>query len=304
MGERPVTSLSVIIARIQVDDLHEGHLELFQEAFNNSTTMLVIIGLSPCKCTRNNPLDFSTRCSLVLSHFPKAKVAYIEDIGDNIKWSKKLDTIIKPFADKHDTTILYGSRDSFIKSYHGTYLTKNIMQKVIISGTVIRNQIAARSRDTVDFRAGAIWYALNQYPRVVPTVDIAVIDKSSELLLLGRKPHEDLYRLVGGFAEPGETFEASAVRELQEETGLRVKPGQLHIERSFFIDDWRYKNEVDKITTVLFTLSTYSGLPIPNDDICELKWFNMYTELTLDIVMPNHRDMIAYLIKKYCPDRV
>lgn len=49
------------------------------------------------------------------------------------------------------------------------------------------------------------------------------------MLLIQRKnaPFKGKYALPGGFVEIGETTEAAARRELQEETGLKV--GQLHL---------------------------------------------------------------------------
>ena len=50
---------------------------------------------------------------------------------------------------------------------------------------------------------------------------------------------------------------------------------------SAVIDDWRYRQEKDKITTALFHARRMYGHPEPNDDICELKWFDT-NEINLD----------------------
>ena len=298
MANQHITSLGVVVARVQVDDLHEGHIDLFKEVSDTNSALLVVLGLSPCKCTSNNPLDYDTRRRMISAHFPSAKVAYITDMYSDVEWSKTLDTIVSKYVNNFDTVTLYGGRDSFIKYYHGKFNTQELEPRVMISGTAIRTQLAVRSRDTVDFRAGAIWYALNQYPRALPTVDIAVLDIARDSILLARKQHEEMYRLIGGFAQPGETYESSALRELQEESGLVVAPEHLNIERSFFIDDWRYKNERDKITTMLYTVMKWEGLPKPDDDIHELRWFT-FQEITKEQIMPNHRQMIEYLLAKY-----
>ena len=74
------SSLGVVIGRFQVDDLHEGHLDLLSEVAHTNTQLLIIIGLSPCRCTVYNPLDYDTRRRLLLEYFPQAKIAYINDV--------------------------------------------------------------------------------------------------------------------------------------------------------------------------------------------------------------------------------
>ena len=64
------------------------------------------------------------------------------------------------------------------------------------------------------------------YPKPALTADIAVFAKGADnwwkLLLIQRGGHPYLgcWALPGGFADQGETIEATAARELQEETGL------------------------------------------------------------------------------------
>ena len=59
-------SLGVVIGRFQVDDLHEGHIDVLLETSNTNNQMLVVIGLGPCKCTTRNPLDYDTRRRMIL----------------------------------------------------------------------------------------------------------------------------------------------------------------------------------------------------------------------------------------------
>lgn len=57
------------------------------------------------------------------------------------------------------------------------------------------------------------------------TADCVVFDRAGRLLLVKRKnpPFKGKYALPGGFVEIGETIEAAALRELQEETGIEGK---------------------------------------------------------------------------------
>ena len=68
-------------------------------------------------------------------------------------------------------------------------------------------------------------YDAGDYPKPSLTADILIFRKTGEdvhLLMIRRKGHPFLgcLALPGGFAEPGETIESSAARELGEETGL------------------------------------------------------------------------------------
>ena len=68
-------------------------------------------------------------------------------------------------------------------------------------------------------------YNSDKYQKPSLTADILIFRKTGEnvhLLMIRRKGHPFLgcLALPGGFAEPGETIECSAERELEEETGL------------------------------------------------------------------------------------
>jgi NAD+ diphosphatase len=63
----------------------------------------------------------------------------------------------------------------------------------------------------------------DHYPRVDPAVIVAVGD--GERLLLGRQPGwaPRRWSVIAGFVEPGEALEQTVVREVHEETGVRVR---------------------------------------------------------------------------------
>ncbi len=65
------------------------------------------------------------------------------------------------------------------------------------------------------------------YPRALVCVDCIVFSENKkEILLIQRaqEPFKQMWALPGGFIEMEETLEESAMRELEEETGLRRIP--------------------------------------------------------------------------------
>lgn len=62
---------------------------------------------------------------------------------------------------------------------------------------------------------------------------ILLVDRSGRVLLMERDEHAprsaNQWGMVGGHVEDGEDFEPAAYRELEEETGIRLAPGELEL---------------------------------------------------------------------------
>lgn len=291
---KEVADVGVIVGRFQVDSLHEGHNDLIREVISKHSKVIIFLGLSPCKCTVKNPLDFEARKQMILSEFPSVIVLYILDQYSDIAWSDNLDSQVQNIIGPNQSVCLYGSRDSFIRYYSGKYKCTELEQTVFISGTDIRKKIANNVSSTPEFRKGVIWTVNNQYPKCFPTVDAAIISKEGKILL-GKRTKEPKYRLVGGFVQPGETFEDAVKREVKEETGLD-NFGYFTYLKSFVIDDWRYRGEVDKITSSLFLLEYLEGTPEPMDDINELRWFPLDTSIE-SVIVDEHKEMLSTILE-------
>ncbi|WP_055667513.1 NAD(+) diphosphatase [Desnuesiella massiliensis] len=61
------------------------------------------------------------------------------------------------------------------------------------------------------------------YPRISPAIIVAVVKEDKLLLAHNNQAPEGMYSVLAGFVEPGETFEECVVREVFEETGIKVK---------------------------------------------------------------------------------
>ncbi len=265
-------SVGVIVARMQVHELHEAHLELLKIVSENHKKVIIFLGVPRITNTQNNPLGFSERAFMIKEVAENAIIVPIQDRRNNDEWSKELDTQIALIHS--GKALLYGGRDSFIPYYTGKNTTVELVSDVIYSGAFTRKTVAEEVLSSSDFRAGVIYSCFQNRPTSFQTVDIAVVRK--EQILLGKKPGEnDMWRFIGGFVDPtDDTLEAAAKRELHEEAGAIEVSDPKYI-GSFRVDDWRYRKEKSKILTSLFICEYVYGNIEPNDDIEAVGWFDI-----------------------------
>lgn len=109
--------------------------------------------------------------------------------------------------------------------------------------------------------------AVKQYRNPFPTVDI-IIELGDSIVLIKRKNPPHGWALPGGFIDYGESLEAAAIREAQEETGLAIQNLRL---LGCYSDPAR-DERMHTITTVFIAQAT--GTPLAADDAAELALFS------------------------------
>lgn len=118
-----------------------------------------------------------------------------------------------------------------------------------------------------------------KYPRAALTVDIVVFGREQDawkVLLIRRAsaPHADSWALPGGFVEMDETLEQAALRELEEETGLRLT----HAEqlRAFDAVDRDPRERVISVAHMA-VVNVVDHSPTGSDDASDAAWFDLNT---------------------------
>ena len=294
--------IGALVGRFQVHELHEAHKYLIDQVAKNHKKVILFLGVPKVVGTKKNPLDFDTRKRMIQHHYPDIVILALPDFGDDRRWSSELDKRVKEVYPIGEV-LLYGGRDSFIpyyKSGGGHFDCKELDEYgTFVSGTEVRKMVSEQVKDSADFRSGVIYQSYNQYPKVHPCVDVAILDESEEKVLLAKRPFEDGWRFIGGFSKPTDvSYEHTVRRKISEDAGRNLSTNNPRYIGSCQIPDWRYQSEEDKILSILFITKKQFGRIDPSDDVSELKWWDI-SELEKDekIITKEHKILLDMFLK-------
>lgn len=104
------------------------------------------------------------------------------------------------------------------------------------------------------------------YPRLAPAVITAILKGDQLLLAHARNFQNNMYGLIAGFVEPGETLEDCVEREIREEIGIKVR----NI-RYFGSQQWPFPHSL----MIGFLADYDSGeIAVDGDEILAAGWFD------------------------------
>lgn len=283
------------VGRFQIPELHSGHRLLLSEMMKPNNVWVVVLGCTEAK-TLGNALSYDVRVQMFKETFLGSNIIFerLDDHPDDKVWSQRLDAIIS----KYENVTLYGSRDSFSSAYSGSCPYIHVEpHSSNPSGTAIRNSIDVQEGPS--FRAGIIYAKKTDYPKVYPTVDVAVTFRGN--VLLGKKKDQTQWRFPGGFVDPTDTCMAEAARrEVREECGIRIiYPKYI---TSMLIDDHRYRGSKDRIMTSFFTAKSESLSVKAGDDLEELKWVpigNLLRFSSEGLIVKEHIQLVSAFLLTY-----
>lgn len=135
---------------------------------------------------------------------------------------------------------------------------------------------------------------LVSYPRISPSIIVAVT--KGDQILLGRSPHwrAGWYSVLAGFVEAGETLEACVQREVMEEVGIEVKNIQY-----FGSQPWPFPHSL----MIGFT-AEYAGGEITPDpvEIEDAAWFTKDNLPNLPSKISIARRLLDWYLNDYLPN--
>jgi len=253
----------VFIGRFQ--PLHNSHLEVIKQGLAEAEQLILVVGSARAARNIKNPFTFEERKEMIsacLTDEEKARVHFvpIRDYyySDNT-WVTQIQSAVNQITHGEQSVGLIGSYKDSSSYYIKLFPQWDFIPARTTKGlnaTDVRKHLFSSSEVWVDDVPGPIAKWLNTYrlgdsfkqlaeeysfiesykakwanvpfPVTFNTVD-AVLIQSGHVLVVRRKfnPGKGLIALPGGFIKQTETLEDAAIRELREETGIKVPSGTL-----------------------------------------------------------------------------
>jgi len=243
--------LAVYIGRFQ--PFHNGHNAVIKEAFSIANKVLVLVGSTNTSINIKNPFTFEERRNMIINSttLPVEVMPLDDYIYEENQWLTDVQELV---GDNTNVCIIGHSKDEssyYLKhfpqwdfvdvEYHETidatmirellYNGKLSFIKGAIPGAVYNYLVEFTKTDkyldlTEEYKFikeyKASWAGSPHEP-TFNTVD-AVVIQSGHILLIKRKdyPGKGLLALPGGFLNPKETLLDAVIRELREETKIKI----------------------------------------------------------------------------------
>ena len=136
----------------------------------------------------------------------------------------------------------------------------------------------------------------NQF--IIPNActSIIITNRENQILLAKRKikPQKDFWDLPGGFMQPNETAEESAIRESKEELGIDVKKleyvGSAH-------DTYLYQGTEIPTLSIVFATQVTDEKLTPQDDVSMVQFFDPKDIPFENIAFDSMKETIKIFIK-------
>jgi NAD+ diphosphatase len=129
------------------------------------------------------------------------------------------------------------------------------------------------------------------FPRIDPAIIVLVSD--GERALLGRQSSwpQGRYSTLAGFVEPGESLEDAVAREVQEETGVRVRQARYHSSQP-----WPFPSSL----MLGFHASAAPGSPVAvTQELEDARWFTREEVRAGSILLPPPHAIAHRLISQW-----
>lgn len=310
----------IFIGRFQ--PIHEGHVAALKEAARQVETLYIFVGSANRTRSIKNPWTFEERMKMIVNALRGADVHNIEihPLNDYMYNDNQWVADVVKAVDRLElkNPILFGSMkdgNDYLK-WFPMFFFMNVDQKEDgISATSIRKKMMEMKHPNVPDTVQADYtYYMNEaikfsgYP-FPETLNFncadAILECSGHVLLIERKfaPGAGSMALPGGFKNRNETFFDCAVRELIEETNVRVPEKVLRgsVVGTRLFDSPNRSHGIPRNTlAVHFKINRDSDGSLPrangSDDASKAIWVPIVDVLNNVPMYDDHKDIISTML--------
>lgn len=325
----------VFIGRFQ--PFHLGHQAVIAEALRQSRDVIVLVGSAGVPRSTRNAFDFAERAHMIKNSFAAPDAARIHCVAlhdrlyNDTRWVQQVQQAVASVVSMPHAKIgLIGhnkDQSSYylalfphwksvsVANYHGISATP--IRDSYLLGAMPRPELVpdATMQFLQDFQHTSMYVELQKeaefidaykkqweqspYPPTFVTVD-AVVVQAGHVLLVERQamPGQGLWALPGGFIGQTETLLDACVRELREETRLKVPDpvlrGSMRAQRTF---DDPYRSARGRTITQAFYFELRndpSGLPkVKGGDDAKRAFWVPLAELSEQQLFEDHYAIIC-----------
>jgi ADP-ribose pyrophosphatase len=137
----------------------------------------------------------------------------------------------------------------------------------------------------------------------VAAVGGLIVDDEQRLLLVrrARDPGKGKWGLPGGFVDRGETIEEALLREIEEETALKISELDLLVT---FPNRYNYRGVVSPVIDLFYVCQARrtDNIQLEPAELDEFCWATPTTKHLETMAFPSNRRAIEYWIKRGRPD--
>jgi bifunctional NMN adenylyltransferase/nudix hydrolase len=306
----------IFIGRFQ--PIHQGHIHALGIAASQVDKLYIFVGsANQCRSIRN-PWTYQERVNMIRSKLWAHRISNFEIVPLNdykysdTQWMSDVRSTIEHY--EIESPILFGhlkDGNDYLKWFPELRF-KSIEAEYKINATAIRKRMFETDDpdmpetvrgDYEFYKKETALFANYPFPETLNfNCSDAILECQGHVLLIQRKfsPGRGAWALPGGFRNQRETFLSCAIRELQEETNVRVPEKVLRgsIVKTELFDDPSRSFGIPRNTMAVYmriSPNPDGSLPRANgaDDAALCKWIPLTDALNNIEMYDDHKDIIS-----------
>ena len=311
-----MTKQGIFIGRFQ--PIHQGHIHAIGIAASQVDMLYILVGSANACRSIKNPWTYTERKAMIRSKLWANKIHNVEIIPINdhpysdSQWIADVRATVEHL--EIDEPILFGhmKEGNNYLNWFPDWKFKDIEATNQIDATAIRKRMFETEDSEMPstvlddykyYQKENALFANYPFPETLNfNCSDAVLECQGHILLIRRKwaPGRGAYALPGGFRNRQESFLDCAIRELQEETNVRVPEKVLRgsIVKTELFDDPKRSFGIPRNSLAVYMRinpDPDGGLPRANgaDDAAECKWIPLTDALNRIELYDDHKAIIS-----------